>query len=134
MRRAATAEAAPPLKYRRLWWMLGWLLVAGVCVGSLLPGRALEGVQIGDKWLHAGSYCLLMIWFGGLHARGPHFSGAVLLAGLGLALDVLQLGVPSRTFDWLDVAADAAGVLVGFALTRSVLAGWCLRVERLLLA
>jgi hypothetical protein len=132
MREGRTAEAAGPLRHPRLWWTLGWVLLLGVCVGSLLPGPQLAELDVGDKWLHAGSYFVLMVWFGGLYDRGRQVLVAFLLVLLGLGLDVLQGGTATRTFDWLDVAANAGGVLAGLALTSSVLSRWCHRVEALL--
>ena len=124
-----------PLRLRWLWWSLGVLLVVGVCVGSLLPGEiVIVPLSVGDKWLHAGSYLLLMVWFGGIYHTRRHLAVAGVLFALGLVLDILQGTVRSRTFDLLDVAANAVGILVGLVLARSLLAGWCHRVERLILA
>jgi VanZ family protein len=110
------------------------LLVAGVCAGSLLPGRSIPSINIGDKFLHAGSYFLLMVWFAGLYERRRHFVIAIVLAMLGLGLDLLQGTVSSRSFDLLDVAANTAGIAVGWAVSAFVLEGWCQRIERALLA
>ena len=122
-----------PLRYPRLWSALGWLLAAGVCVGSLIPGNHLPSPGIEDKAVHFGSYLLLMVWFAGLYDRRHHVTIAVGLVALGFALDGLQTFVSTRQFDMLDVGANAAGVAAGFVLARLLLAGWCQRVERLLL-
>jgi len=114
--------------------ILGWLLVAGVCVGSLLPGTSLPSFHVQDKVLHAGSYFLLMIWFAGLYERKRHIFIAAVLALLGLGLDALQSGVSTRSFDLLDVAANTGGILVGWIVSVSLLEGWCQRVERSLFA
>jgi VanZ family protein len=50
---------------------------------------------------------------------------------LGAALEVLQGMTPTRTPDFADLAADTLGVLVGLALSTTVLHGWCQRIERL---
>lgn len=113
---------------------LGWLLVAGVCAGSLLPGSSMPSFRVGDKLLHAGSYFLLMIWFAGLYERKRHVLIAVVLVVLGFALDVLQGSVSRRTFDMLDVAANAGGIAVGWIVSVSLLEGWCQRIERRLFA
>jgi hypothetical protein len=62
------------------------LLVAAVVVGSLLPGGALAQLAIQDKVLHAGSYCLLVIWFAGIYERRRHFHIALVVLGLGVGL------------------------------------------------
>lgn len=121
-----------PLRFPWVWMTLGWALVAGVVLGSLLPGRALATFALEDKLVHAFSYCLLMIWFAGLYERRRHVVIAVGLLLLGALLDVLQGGVSSRSFEWLDVAANGLGIVLGLGLSLSLLGGWCQRVERLL--
>jgi VanZ family protein len=123
-----------PLRYPRLWVAVGWLLVAAVVVGSLVPGPALRAVSWNDKVTHAGSYFLLMVWFAGLYGRRRHIWIALGLLALGLALDSLQLTTKTRHFDLRDVAANGFGILAGLTLSVWLLEGWCQRIERLLLA
>jgi VanZ family protein len=123
-----------PLRYPKLWVVLGWLLVAAVVVGSLIPGQALHTVSWNDKLMHAGSYFLLMVWFAGLYSRQRHIWIAVGLLALGVALDSLQLTTKTRSFDVRDVAANGFGILAGLMLSVWLLEGWCQRVERLVLA
>jgi len=113
---------------------MGWLLVAGVCVGSLLPGRYVAPILASDKLVHSLSYFLLMIWFCGLYRRSRHTAIAALLFALGFALDWLQGAYFRRSFDLADVAANASGILAAWVLCRFVLEGWCHRVERFFLA
>jgi VanZ family protein len=113
---------------------LGLLLVAGVVVGSLLPGNDLPMILQRDKIVHAGSYFLLMVWFAGIYEPRRHLVVAVVLAVLGFTLDAMQGGIATRSFDLRDVAANVAGVAIGLVLSRWLFAGWCLRVERLLAA
>lgn len=123
-----------PLRYPRIWLTLGWLLVLGVIVGSLLPGPVIREITpaISDKLMHIGAYFALMLWFAGLYPRVRHPRVAAALLALGIALDVLQ-GVATRTrsFELLDIAADAVGLIAALALSAWLLEGWCLRVERL---
>lgn len=124
-----------PLRYPWVWWVLGWLLVASVAVGSLIPGSwvPVPGFSPRDKLLHAGSYLILMVWFSGLYRRERHIIIALLLLVLGFALDVAQSATPTRVFDLHDVAANAGGILVGLLLARFVFVRWCQRVEQLFL-
>jgi VanZ family protein len=120
-----------PLRFPWVWWGLGWLLVAGVTAASLLPGHWVATLALRDKALHAGSYFLLMIWFAGLYRRERHLWIALLLLGLGFALDLAQGASRTRSFELADVAANAGGILVGLVLARFVFEGWCRRIERL---
>ncbi len=116
--------------------MLGWLLVASVIVGSLIPGPALEAVDVdfNDKVMHAGAYFVLMVWFAGFYTRTVYPLIAAVLLVLGVGLDLLQRLTETRTFDWYDIAMNCAGVIVGLALSLSLLGGWCQRVEQRLLS
>ena len=122
------------LRFPKLWSTLGWLLVAGVIVGSLIPGSAVPMVGIDDEVMHAGAYFVLMVWFAGLYRRDRYLAIAAVLAALGIGLDTLQVLTATRTFDWDDVAMNCAGVVAGLALSWSLLGGWCQRVERRLLS
>ncbi len=119
-----------PLRYPMLWKLAGWLLLAGVVAGSLLPGHALPRMIAGDKLMHAASYFLLMVWFAGLYRRNRHPFIALGLMALGAGLDLLQGASSSRSFDPADIVANGAGILAGLALSYRLLEGWCLRMER----
>jgi hypothetical protein len=124
------------LAYPRLWSAVGWLLVAGVIAGSLLPGPAVAELtfSVNDKVMHSSAYCLLMLWFSGLDRRSGYWGiGAVLLA-LGVGLDLLQGLTRTRSVDWRDMVANASGIAVGLILARYVVGGWCQRLERRLLS
>jgi VanZ family protein len=114
--------------------VLGWLLVAAVIVGSLVPGQALEVMHTSDKLMHAGSYFVLMVWFAGFYRRGVYPLLAAILMALGLGLDVLQGLTPTRSFDWRDVGMNCVGVIAGLVLAASLLGGWCQRIEQRLLS
>jgi VanZ family protein len=122
-----------PLRYAKVWFALGCLLVVGVVVGSLLPGDMVDGLSYNDKLMHAGSYFALMVWFAGLYRRALHpLVGAVLLA-LGIGVDLLQGLTATRHLDIYDIAANCFGILAGLVLSVLFLEGWCQRLERRLL-
>jgi VanZ family protein len=123
-----------PLRYPYVWLSVGWLLVIGVVVGSLLPGPVIQEITppLNDKVEHFSAYFALMIWFGGLYPRAKHLRVAGALLLLGIALDILQgTATRTRSFELLDIAADAIGIAVALALAFWVLEGWCQRLERL---
>jgi hypothetical protein len=125
-----------PLRFPQVWSAVGWVLVAGVIVGSLVPGRAVELLSLGisDKLLHAGAYFVLMVWFAGFYRRGVYPLIAAVLLALGAGLDFLQGLTATRSLDWRDIAMNSAGVVVGLALSLSFVGGWCQRVEERLLS
>ena len=123
-----------PLRFPKLWSALGWLLVGVVVFGSLIPGPALQAVQVNDKVMHASAYFVLMVWFAGFYRHTVYPLIAAILVALGLTLDLLQLLTDTRSFDWYDVAMNSAGVMLGFVLSTFLLGGWCQRVEQRLLS
>lgn len=105
-----------------------------VVVGtSLMPARAVELVfgTLNDKVEHAAAYAGLMAWFGGMFRRTAQVWIGVALVVLGGGLELLQGLTPTRTPDVLDLATDTVGVLIGFALSMTVLTRWCQRIESL---
>ena len=116
-----------------LWLGLGWLLVAGTVYLSLVPSPPTTDVVINDKLLHFATYCVLAGWFAGIYRRARYPLIAVALLALGAALELLQRAGGERMGEWLDLAANAAGIGTGLGLALVGLAGWCGWLERLLL-
>ncbi len=112
-----------------LWLILGWLLVLGACLGSLLPGNKVPMPGQYDKLLHGGTYLLLMIWFGGIYRRRRYPAIVIGLLLLGLALEFGQRLVASRSFDTLDLTANILGIAAGLGLAFTLLGNWCQYVE-----
>jgi VanZ family protein len=42
---------------------------------------------------------------------------------------LFQLQVSYRTADWLDIAANTAGIIIGLIIATAGLGGWALRFE-----
>jgi len=124
----------PAYRYRRIWFLLGWGMVAAVVVLSLIP---LE-VDLGhgrDKLAHFAAYGGLSFWFGMLvEGRGRELGIAVAFAALGVALEFLQELTDYRTFEVADMIANATGAALGWGVAQTPLRnvlGWA---ERLIAA
>jgi VanZ family protein len=122
-----------PLRHPRFWLLLGWLMVFAVIGASLMPAPAVEVLfgTLNDKLEHVAAYAGLMAWFGGMFRRTSQLKVGVALVVLGGALELLQGLTPTRTPDVLDLAADTVGVLIGLALSMTVLTRWCQRIENM---
>ena len=120
-----------PLRFPRLWLGLGWLLVLATVTFSLMPAPPEGPTLINDKVLHASIYFVLASWFAGIYLSSRYLRIAVLLLLLGGAIELLQLVGGARMGEWLDMLANAAGILAGLVLARLGLAGWCGWMERL---
>lgn len=104
------------------------LLTLAVFVAGLLPSvpRIPLSIDWGDKIEHAGgfavvSYCYMRaarrIWPAALPAF-VHARAAWAAVALGAVLELLQALVPFRTAEFLDLVADALGVLITWVALR----------------
>ncbi len=123
------------LRYSRCWRLAGYLLLSLVLAAALLPANwfwpaaSTSLIDNLDKWLHGITFTVLALWFSGQYARHSYWRLIIGLVAFGLAIEVAQRMVSYRTADWLDLAADIAGVAVGMAVALAGLGGWCLRFE-----
>jgi len=118
--------------YRRLWLSLGWALVSGVIWLSLTPAPVQVPVAEGDKLGHLLAYGTLMAWFANAYVRSiARVNLACALVFMGIALEFVQGWSGFRTFDIADMAANACGVLAGWALAPPRTPNFLRRIEAL---
>jgi len=118
------------LRYRTVWLAAGWLLVMLVIYLSV-TSRPLEiPLEEGDKLGHLAAYATLMMWFGQLYAGRRRVIAFLGFIALGVALEYVQRATGYRSFDWWDMAADAAGTLSGLVLCPPRLPNVLAMVER----
>ena len=122
----------PAYRYRRIWFVLGWGMIAAIVVLSLIP---LE-VDLGDnrdKLAHFAAYGGLSFWFGMLiEGRGRELRIAAAFALLGVALEFLQGLTDYRTFEVADMIANATGAALGWGLAQTPLKNALEWTERLI--
>ncbi len=126
-----------PLRFRRRWQLANGVLLLCVLVAALAPlawywpDRARLGSWFdgSDKWLHGITFALLALWFAGQFRRSGLWRIAVGLLAFGVFIELCQRGVGYRSAEWLDVAADAAGIAAGLAIAALGAVGWSLRFE-----
>src|SRR5690606_37852963 len=112
-------------RYRGAWFALGWLLVLGVAVGSLLPSLPDVSAGVSDKLMHFAAYAALAFLFMGAVGRRHWLRIGLGLLALGAAIEVAQAMLSStRSGEWLDMAANAAGVATGILAAASFPANW----------
>jgi VanZ family protein len=111
-----TALGLPAIASRRerAWRLVGWMLVAAIVFLSLGPATGPElPLPEGDKWGHALAYAVATWWWGMLYVRSrTRWLLCAAFIVLGVALEFVQGLTDYRTFDVLDMAADAAGAVL----------------------
>jgi VanZ family protein len=117
-------------RYRTAWFALGWLLVLGVAVGSLLPSLPEVSAGVSDKFMHFAAYATLAFLFMGAVGRRHWRRIALGLLALGAAIELAQATLTAtRSGEWLDMAANAAGAAAGLVAAAAIPGNWCRQVE-----
>ena len=95
----------------------GWAWAAAIVWLSVTPAPPQVDVTYGDKLGHVGAYALLMFWFARLYSkRGVQAAHAAAFVALGVGLEFVQGALGYRSFELLDMGANALGVGLGWAL------------------
>ncbi len=102
------------LKHAPVWWSIGIGLVLFVVYLSVVDLSLPQvSLRFSDKLNHLLAYGLLMGWFGQLVKKWSHrLIIFAMLAGLGMALEIVQGALPNRWFDWYDALANTLGILI----------------------
>ena len=126
-----------PLRYAAQWRAASIVLLVLVLFSTLMPAVWFWPDRSGfvewfvpvDKWLHATTFVILAVWFAGQYRRNSYWRIGVGLLFFGVLIEACQRLVTYRSADWLDIAADAAGIAVGMAVAMAGLGGWSLWIE-----
>lgn len=126
-----------PLRHIRRWQLASLLLLLLVLCAALMPAvwfwddrvKGVTWFNSVDKWLHGVTFLVLTIWFAGLYRARSYWRVAFGLLVFGLFIELCQRMVSYRTADWLDVGADAAGIVAGLAIALAGAGGWAMRLE-----
>ena len=120
------------LKHRKLWFALGYLMLAVVAYASLAP--ITTDVPTSDKTLHFITYGILSAFFTTLvQASRSLWLVAVGLVLFGILLEILQGLTGYRYFEVMDMLANSLGVLTGLLLRLTPMPIWFRQVEAKLL-
>ena len=111
---------------RRFWRGVGWFGIVLLLYLSLTPQPPEIPIDYGDKLGHVMAYAVLMLWWAQLLvATRQRCWLAAGLMGLGIVIEYVQGWTGWRTLEYLDMLADASGVVFGWvvaALTPNLLA------------
>jgi VanZ family protein len=129
-----------PLRHAARWQIASLFLLLIVLAATLMPAvwfwddrfKALSWFESIDKWFHGITFLALSIWFTGLYKKSAYWRIGLGLLAFGLVIEACQRMVTYRTADWMDVGADAAGIILGLVIGAAGIGGWCLRAEEFL--
>ena len=125
-------ERRHSLHYRRLWQVVAWALLALVVWLSLTPSPPHPPVLVWDKAQHALAYAVLAGWFMQAWERRANIPWAIVLLGIGIALEYIQGLTGYRDFDYGDMLANGVGISVALAVTYTVLGRTLEWIDRLI--
>lgn len=97
------------------WLAILWTLI--IFIGCAWPSAQLGLAGLSDKFQHLAIFALWAILWRSASRLSP-----LVLFGIGtlygFLIEIYQLIMPiNRSFEWLDLLADAVGILVGLALS-----------------
>lgn len=114
----------------RTWQAAILLLALAITLGSLLPMPELKSAAGLDKLQHLLAYFALALLGSGI-VEPPRLWRVMARCFLfGLAIELLQaLGNAGRSADWVDLAANGAGILAAWLVAGGGRAGWARHVD-----
>jgi len=126
-----------PLRYASRWRIASIVILMLVLSAALIPaawlwpdsGDLVTWLVHADKWAHGLTFVLLAIWFSGQYQRRSYWRIAVGLIAFGMLIEVAQAQLSYRSAEWLDMAADVTGIIIGLAVALAGLGGWTVWVE-----
>ena len=97
--------------------------VIAIWILSFLPGSAMPDVPGSDKWHHALAYFACMFCWAQIY-RLPvqRLQLAIAITLMGILIECLQDLTTYRSFEWLDMVADAVGVTMAWLVVTVQLA------------
>lgn len=122
-------HASETLEWRRLWLLIGWLLVLVVVYLSLTPKPPQLGLG-SDKYGHFLAYACLAGWFSQLYHGRTRYLWAAGLFLMGVSLEILQGLGQVRTYDVNDMLANGIGIVASILAAEAGLDRVLLSVER----
>lgn len=116
---------------RLLWHVLGWLMVAFIIVGSLVPPPTELDMIHYDKANHLLTYTLLMGWFAQLiSVRKLQFAYMLGFFAMGMSLELLQAQTSYRSFELADMVANGVGIFIGWIISVTMMPGWLIKLDK----
>ena len=122
------------LRYHRFWLFLGFLLVLGTLITSLMPLKMeSHGMPHQDKLMHITGYGMLTLWFLQIvRNQSALILIPLAMVMLGISVEILQGLTHYRYPDRMDALANGLGCLGAALLALTPVRDALLKLERFL--
>jgi len=97
-------------KLFKVLFVLGVVIIA---IGSVMPGKQLPSGLPWDKALHFVGYFGLGFLARMGSERRPAWLLIIACIAFSLAIEIAQMFIPNRGFEWQDLLANSLGVICG---------------------
>lgn len=103
------------MRHTLFFRIAGIVVLIAIWTLSLLPGPDMPEFPGSDKWHHALAYFTCMFCWGQVYRRPvQRLQLALAFAAMGVLIECLQYFTPTRSFEFLDMLANASGVIVAW--------------------
>lgn len=130
-----TAPANPDLRFRKMWLVIGYMMIAIVVYLSLTsdPLQVDMGLPYEDKLFHMLAYFSMMFWFMLIyHARRQQYGWAIFFISMGLLMEYIQGFNSARYSEFGDMIANTVGVMLALGLSVTQARFALVKLERYL--
>ncbi|MCW9014113.1 MAG: VanZ family protein [Gammaproteobacteria bacterium] len=122
----------PDLKFKILWLIIGYGLIAFVIHASLTTSPIQVDVNYFDKYAHTAGYFVLMGWFVQIyHSRRAVLFWGVFFIAMGIGMEFLQELGGVRQYDIYDMLANGLGVVIAWLMSMTIFSKILLHFENL---
>ncbi|MFQ5449644.1 MAG: hypothetical protein ACE5E9_03395 [Nitrospinaceae bacterium] len=106
------------IKNHKLKIVLGVSYVFLLIYFSLAPNPPEIDPTESDMFAHLTAYFILMLWFARIYPPNYYPLLGIGFISLGIALEIIQGFEGFRAFEYIDIAANSAGILLGWFVAR----------------
>ncbi len=107
----------------KLFRLASFAVLIAIWILSFLPASGMPDVPGSDKWHHALAYFACMFCWGQWYKLpAQRLKLAIIFILMGALIECLQGLTDYRSFEWLDMLADAVGVTLAWFIVAVQLA------------
>ena len=121
------------LHFYNFWNLCILVSLAAITFISLTPSvpTISDPIPFLDKFVHIGLYFIEGLFILSVSKKNIHTHSAIFLSAFGLLMEFCQGQTAYRSFEWLDLLANIAGILMALMLSKVVPLTLAIRLEEL---